>query len=114
MHDSSRNDSGNLPITLSPDGRTGRVCLDFDDRDIHATLSELEPEEREEFARRAFKIGLIALRDTTTIGKADYVDRAFERLQTTMREALERVFGEEGRLNREFESKLLTEAWTAH
>jgi len=106
MHDSSRNDSGNLPITLNPDGRTGRVCLEFDDRDMHATLSELDPEEREEFVRRAFKIGLIALRDTTTIGKADYVDRAFERLQTTMREALERVFGEEGRLNREFESKL--------
>lgn len=103
---SEGNDTGGGSITLNPDGHTGQVCFDFDDRDIHATLAEVDPEARDEFARRAFKIGLIALRDTTTIGKADYVERAFERLQETMREGLERVFGEEGRLNREFESKL--------
>jgi len=93
-------------VHLNPDGHTGRVCLDFDDRDIHAILSEVDEEALAAFASHAFKIGVIALRDTATIGKADYVDRAFERLQETMREALERVFGEEGRLNREFESSL--------
>ena len=111
MTESNAGNGGNRdgPITLNPDGHTGRICFEFDDRDIHAALSEFDEGDREDFARRALKIGVIALRDSAVIGKADYVDRAFERLQENMRQALEQVFGEEGRLNREFESTLGSE-----
>lgn len=76
------------------------------DEDLAAYLGEFPEDERADAVRRALKIGLVALKGTSAVEKADYVEKEFGKLSgklnkriddfiTAIEKQLDQVFGEE-------------------
>lgn len=87
-------------VHLDPDARSVSFKGVVADVDVYRTFEELEEPDRPEFALRAFKVGTLVLRDARTVTKADYVDKAFDRLGTEFQDALQAAVGDRGALPR--------------
>lgn len=87
---------------LHLDEKTRSVSLRarITDPEIYQVLADLPETERREFALRALKVGVVALRDIRTVAKADYVDKEFERMRSDLAQLLEGMFGDGGEVTR--------------
>jgi hypothetical protein len=88
-----------------------KVSLDFVERavrleavvaggDIFRVFEEVPEEEHADFALRALKVGVLALRDARTVAKTDYVEKEFGRMLAEFQRELRETFGSEGRVTR--------------
>ena len=66
------------------------------DEDVFRILSEADPESLPERVRRALKVGVIALRDSETISRVDFVERSFMKMRQEMETFLEGLLGSSG------------------
>lgn len=92
-------------VTLTPE-RIIVSNLELVDEDLAAYLSEFSEEMRIDVLRRALKIGLLALKGSTAIEKADYVEKEFGKLSNRLsmrvdkfegaiKKELDKVFGDD-------------------
>lgn len=87
--------------------------LSINDPELYEIISAQKAAAREDFVKRALRVGAVALRDAVVSSKLDLIERKFQRLcvemDTVLRSKLgkegmegelERVFGDEGELQR--------------
>lgn len=83
---------------LDPDQRTVLLEIALEDPEAWAVLNEIPDEARVEFVLRALKVGFLALRDARTIGRADYVEKEFQRMRVEFQGHMESMFGAKGQV----------------
>ena len=62
--------------------------LMIDDSEISSLLLDIPEEDREEVIRKALKIGLLALKGSSTIEKVDYIEKEFHKFKTNVEEMM--------------------------
>ncbi len=65
--------------------------IEIRDQEIVNILSETEESKREELILKAFKVGLIALKNASTAGNVDYVEKEFSKFKAHVENTLENV-----------------------
>jgi hypothetical protein len=89
-------------VKVTLDAATGSLFLEaaLADADVFRVLQEVPEDDRGNFALRAIKVGVLALRDARTVAKADFVERQFDRMCDEFRREMREAFGSEGRVTR--------------
>ena len=92
---------GHLSSQVILDGESKAVSFSgtVTDPDVYATFEELDEPDRPELAVRAFKIGVLALKDARSVAKADYVEKEFQRMRLQFERRLEEMLGDRGVLS---------------
>ena len=91
---------GSPQVVLDEESKTVFFSGAVADLDVYATLDGVDERDRPEFAVRAFKVGVLALKDARSVAKADYVEKEFQRMRSQFEQMLEQMIGGEGLMNR--------------
>jgi hypothetical protein len=73
------------------------------DGDVFNILEEVPEPERDDFTLRAFKVGVLALRDARTAAKVDFVEKEFAKMRTAFQNDMRETFGPDGRVTRKIQ-----------
>lgn len=91
-------------LRLVPEEQAVVFRVRIEDSSVFRVLQGVDEDNRIEFAVRAFKVGVLALRDSQTVGKADYVEKVFEQMQSEFKTKMEEMFGDDGVVSRRLEN----------
>lgn len=87
-------------VVLDPEVRSVSVKAVLVDPDVYRTFEDLDERDRPDFALRAFKAGVLAIRDAWVVAEADYVQKEFERMRDDFHAKMDDMFGEDGVVSR--------------
>jgi len=74
--------------------------LRIEDPNLYNLLEDLDEEERKDYVIRALRVGIEVLQVMDTSKRVDYVHGEFKRMQTEINTELEKIFSEEGQLQK--------------
>jgi len=87
-------------VVLDPEVRSVSITAVVVDPDVYRTFEDLDERDRPDFALRAFKAGVLAIRDAWVVAEADYVQKEFERMRDDFHTKMDDMFGEDGVVSR--------------
>lgn len=91
-------DDDSFTVDLDASSNSVKISGTLANRDVYRTFDDLNEDRRNNFGLRAFKVGVIALRDAEAVSKLDYVEKEFDRMRSDFEQQMEKMFGDDGRL----------------